>query len=30
MDIHYEWVKGHAGELNRDPTKLEQVNIVAD
>jgi hypothetical protein len=29
-DIHYEWVKGHADKLNRDPTKLEWMNIVAD
>jgi hypothetical protein len=28
--VHYEWVKGHADELNRDPTKLERMNIVAD
>jgi hypothetical protein len=26
----YEWVKGHTDELNRDPTKLERMNIVAD
>jgi hypothetical protein len=29
-DIHYKWVKGHADDLNRDPTKLERMNIVAD
>jgi hypothetical protein len=29
-DIHYEWVKGHADELHRKPTKLEQMNMVAD
>jgi hypothetical protein len=29
-DIHYEWVKGHADELTRDPTRLERMNIVAD
>jgi hypothetical protein len=29
-DIHYECVKGHADKLNRDPTKLERMNIVAD
>jgi hypothetical protein len=30
-DIYYEWVKQrHAYELNRDPTKFERVNIVAD
>jgi hypothetical protein len=30
MEVHYEWVKGHADELNRDPKKLERMNIVAD
>jgi ribonuclease HI len=29
-EVHYEWVKGHAENLNRDPTKLERMNIVAD
>jgi hypothetical protein len=29
-DVNYEWVKGHADDLNRDPTKLERMNIVAD
>jgi hypothetical protein len=29
-DINYEWVKGHAYELNRDRTKLERMNIIAD
>jgi hypothetical protein len=29
-NIHYEWVKGHADELNRDPIKNEGMNIVAD
>jgi hypothetical protein len=29
-DIHYEWLKVHADELDRDPTKLERMNIVAD
>jgi hypothetical protein len=28
--VHYEWVKGHADDLNQDPTKLEHMNIVAD
>jgi hypothetical protein len=30
MDINYEWVKGHAYEINRDPTKLERIDIVAE
>jgi hypothetical protein len=29
-EVHYEWVKGHADNLNHDPTKLERINIVAD
>jgi hypothetical protein len=29
-EVHYEWVKGHADDLNRDPKKLERMNIVAD
>jgi ribonuclease HI len=29
-EVHYEWVKGHADKLNRDPTKFERMNIVAD
>jgi hypothetical protein len=29
-EVHSEWAKGHADELNRDPTKLERMNIVAD
>jgi hypothetical protein len=28
--VHYEWVKGHADDLNRYLTKLERMNIVAD
>jgi ribonuclease HI len=28
-EVHYEWVKGHADDLNHNPTKLEQINIVA-
>jgi hypothetical protein len=28
--VHYEWVKGHADDINRDPTKHERMNIVAD
>jgi hypothetical protein len=30
MEVQSEWVKGHAVDLNRDPTKLERMNIVAD
>jgi ribonuclease HI len=29
-EVHYEWVKGHADKLNRDPTKFERMNIVSD
>jgi hypothetical protein len=29
-EVHYEWVKVHADKLNRDPTKVERMNIVAD
>jgi hypothetical protein len=28
--VLYEWAKGHADDLNRDLTKLEWMNIVAD
>jgi hypothetical protein len=30
VDIKYEWVKGHADDLDREPTKCERLNIVAD
>jgi hypothetical protein len=30
VDINYEWVKGHADDLDREPTKYERLNIVAD
>jgi hypothetical protein len=30
MEVNYEWVKGHTDDLNRDPTKLERMNIVSD
>jgi hypothetical protein len=30
MEVLYEWVKGYSDDLNRDPTKLERINIVAD
>jgi hypothetical protein len=30
LEVKYEWVKGHADDLDRDPTKCEHLNIVAD
>jgi hypothetical protein len=30
IKVQYEWVKGHTYDLNRDPTTLERLNIVAD
>jgi hypothetical protein len=30
IDIQYEWAKGHTYDLNREPTKYERLNIVAD
>jgi hypothetical protein len=30
MEVHYEWVKLHADDLNRDQAKLERMNILAD
>jgi hypothetical protein len=30
VDIKYEWVKGHTDDLDREPTKCECLNIVAD
>jgi hypothetical protein len=30
VDIKYEWVKGHADDLDREPMKCERLNIVAD
>jgi hypothetical protein len=30
LDIKYEWVKGHLDDLDREPTKCERLNIVAD
>jgi ribonuclease HI len=30
VDIKYEWVKGHADDLDREPTKCERLNIVAE
>jgi hypothetical protein len=28
--LKYEWIKGHADDLDREPTKCERLNIVAD
>jgi hypothetical protein len=30
VNIKYEWVKGHANDLDREPTKCECLTIVAD
>jgi hypothetical protein len=30
MDITYEWVKGHADDLNREFTRAEHLNVIAD
>jgi hypothetical protein len=30
MDITYEWVKGHADDLNREFTRAERLNVIAD
>jgi hypothetical protein len=30
MDITYEWVKGHADDLNRELTRAEQLSVIAD
>jgi hypothetical protein len=30
IDVQCEWVKGHAYDLNREPTKHKRLNIVAD
>jgi hypothetical protein len=30
VDLKYEWVKGHADDLDIEPTKCERLNIVAD
>jgi hypothetical protein len=29
MDITYEWVKGHADDLNRELTRAERLNVIA-
>jgi hypothetical protein len=30
MDITYEWVKGHADDLNRELTRAERLHVIAD
>jgi hypothetical protein len=30
MDITHEWVKGHADDLNRELTRAERLNVIAD
>jgi hypothetical protein len=30
MDITYEWVKGHADDLNRELTRAQRLNVIAD
>jgi hypothetical protein len=30
LEVKYEWVKGHADDLDREPTNCERLNIVAD
>jgi ribonuclease HI len=30
FEVKYEWVKGHADDLDREPTKCERLNIAAD
>jgi hypothetical protein len=30
MDIRYEWVKGHADDLNRELTRAGRLNVIAD
>jgi hypothetical protein len=30
MDITYEWVKGHADDLNRELTRAERLSVIAD
>jgi hypothetical protein len=30
MDITYEWVKGHADDLNRELNRAERLNVIAD
>jgi hypothetical protein len=30
LDITYEWVKGHADDLNRELNRAERLNVIAD
>jgi hypothetical protein len=30
LDIAYDWVKGHADDLNREPQRAERLNVIAD
>jgi hypothetical protein len=30
LDITYEWVKGHTDDLNRELTRAERLNVIAD
>jgi hypothetical protein len=30
LDITYEWFKGHADDLNRELTRAERLNVIAD
>jgi hypothetical protein len=30
MDITYKWVKGHADDVNRELTRAERLNVIAD
>jgi hypothetical protein len=30
LDITYEWVKGHADDLNQELTRAERLNVIAD
>jgi hypothetical protein len=30
MDITYKWVKGHVDDLNRELTRAERLNVIAD
>jgi hypothetical protein len=30
LEVKYEWVKGHAEDLDREPTKCERLNTAED
>jgi hypothetical protein len=30
LDITYDWVKGHADDLNRELNRVERLNVIAD